>query len=129
MVHTFHPPDKRRPVLLLARDSVVESLNEIIVVPVTRTIRGLSTEVVLTEEDGMPVACAANFDHVSLAQRSRLGAMLCTLPESRWDEVRCACRDRDLACPSSRRRGTASARAARAAPRRRRCRRARPRRR
>lgn len=41
-------PDKRRPVLLLTRDAVIETLNEIIAVPVTRTIRGLSTEVLLS---------------------------------------------------------------------------------
>jgi mRNA interferase MazF len=78
--YTFAQPDKRRPVLLLTRDAVIDSLNEIIVVPATRTIRGIPTEVVLTPEDGMPVACALNFDHVALAQRSRLGVVLGTLP-------------------------------------------------
>jgi mRNA interferase MazF len=71
--YTFGAPDKRRPVLILARDTVAGSLNEIIVVPATRTVRGLSTEVLLTPEDGMPVACALNFDHIALAQRVRLG--------------------------------------------------------
>jgi mRNA interferase MazF len=56
--YTFALPDKRRPVLLLSRDSVLPSLNEVIVVPATRTIRGIETEVVLTEDDGMPTACA-----------------------------------------------------------------------
>ena len=37
--YTFALPDKRRPVLILTRDDVIEHLNEIIVVPVTRTIR------------------------------------------------------------------------------------------
>ena len=59
-----------------------------VVVPATRTIRGLTTEVVLTVDDGMPAACALNFDHVSLAQRSRIGPVLCYLSEARWDEVR-----------------------------------------
>jgi mRNA interferase MazF len=86
--YTFRLPDKRRPVLVLTRDEVVDHLNEIIVAPVTRTIRGLSTEVVLTEDDGMPTACAVNFDHVSLGQRDRFGAVLCSLPEARWPEVR-----------------------------------------
>jgi mRNA interferase MazF len=36
----------------------------------------------------MPVACALNFDHVSLAQRSRIGPVLCDLIETRWTEVR-----------------------------------------
>jgi mRNA interferase MazF len=81
-------PDKRRPVLIFTRDEVLDRLNEVIVAPATRTIRGLSTEVVLTPEDGMPTACALNFDHVALAQRDRVGPVLCTLPDARWAEVR-----------------------------------------
>jgi mRNA interferase MazF len=72
--YTFRSPDKRRPVLVLTRSEIVGRLNEIIVVPATRTIRGLSTEVILTPDDGMPVTCALNFDHVSLAQKSLGGA-------------------------------------------------------
>ena len=86
--YTFRLPDKRRPVLTLTRNSVIDRLNEIIVVPATRTIRGLTTEVVLTANDGMPAACALNFDHVSLAQRSRFGPVLCDLSGARWAEVR-----------------------------------------
>lgn len=85
--YTFALPDKRRPVLLLSRDSVLASLNEVIVVPATRTIRGIETEVVLTEDDGMPTACALNFDHVSLARKERLGAPIAHLQESRWPEI------------------------------------------
>ncbi|MBI3684525.1 MAG: type II toxin-antitoxin system PemK/MazF family toxin [Acidobacteria bacterium] len=86
--YTFRIPDKRRPVLVLTRNDVIDRLNEIIVVPATRTIRGLTTEVVLTPDDGMSAACALNFDHVSLAQRNRIGAVLCSLPEARWPEVK-----------------------------------------
>ena len=86
--YTFRHPDKRRPVLVLTRDEVIDRLNETIVVPVTRTIRGLSTEVVLTPEEGMPVVCALNFDHVALAQREHIGALICRLREDRWSEVR-----------------------------------------
>ena len=86
--YTFRLPDKRRPVLVLTREEVLEHLNEIIVAPVTRTIRGLRTEVVLTEGDGMPAACAVNFDHISLGRRDRFGSVWCTLPGERWTEVR-----------------------------------------
>jgi mRNA interferase MazF len=86
--YTFRLPDKRRPVLVLTRGEVIERLNEIIVAPVTRTIRGLRSEVLLTQDDGMPAACAVNFDHISLGQRDRFGSVLCTLPEQRWPEVR-----------------------------------------
>ena len=85
--YTFASPDKRRPVLLLTRDAVIDTLNEIIAVPATRTIRGLSTEVLLSPSDGMPTGCALNFDHAGIAQRARLGAVLTTLAESRWPEV------------------------------------------
>ncbi len=86
--YTFALPDKRRPVLILTRNEVIDHLNEFIVVPVTRTIRGLATEVILTPDDGMPVVSALNFDHLALAQRQRIGAMLCSLPEERWTELR-----------------------------------------
>jgi mRNA interferase MazF len=36
----------------------------------------------------MPTVCVLNFDHVALAQRDRIGPVLCSLPESRWVEVR-----------------------------------------
>jgi mRNA interferase MazF len=55
--YTFRAPDKRRPVLILTRNEVIDRLNETIVAPVTRTIRGLTTEVALSAVDGMPVAC------------------------------------------------------------------------
>jgi mRNA interferase MazF len=74
-------------VLLLSRDLVVERLNEFVVVPATRTIRGIPTEVVLAEEDGMPVVCALNFDHISLTRKDRVGAALTSLNEGRWVEV------------------------------------------
>jgi mRNA interferase MazF len=62
-------------------------LSEVIVVPATRTIRGIETEVVLAPDDGMPAACALNFDHLSLARKERIGATITMLQESRWPEV------------------------------------------
>ena len=88
--YTFRLPDKRRPVLILSRSELVDRLGELIVVPATRTVRGLDTEVVLGPDDGMPVACALNFDHVALAQRDRIGPVICELPTTRWAEVRTA---------------------------------------
>jgi len=86
--YTFRLPDKRRPVMILTRNEVIGSLNELIVVPATRTVRGLASELVLTQDDGMPVTCALNFDHLSLAQQGRMGPLICTLPGRRWPEVR-----------------------------------------
>jgi len=85
--YTFSSPDKRRPVLLLTRDQVIEQLDQVIVVPATRTIRGISTEVLLSSDDGMPTTCALNLDHLGIVHRSRLGSLLAALPDSRWPEV------------------------------------------
>ncbi|MDX2474303.1 MAG: type II toxin-antitoxin system PemK/MazF family toxin, partial [Candidatus Krumholzibacteria bacterium] len=49
--YRFPQPDKTRPVLILTRDSIITYLNEVNVAPLTRTIRGIPTEVVLTEAD------------------------------------------------------------------------------
>jgi mRNA interferase MazF len=74
-------------VLLLTRSSVIDTLNEIIVAPAIRTIRGLATEVLLSNADGMPENCALNFDHVTLVQRSKLGAVITEVPLARWPEI------------------------------------------
>ena len=85
--YLFGAPDKRRPVLLLTREELIGQINEIIVVPVTRTVRGLDSEVRLSPSDGMPAFCALNLDHVGIAQRARVGAWIATLPERLWPDV------------------------------------------
>jgi mRNA interferase MazF len=49
--YTFQPPDKRRPVLILTRDSVIDVLTGITIAPVTSTIRNIPTEVMLTPDE------------------------------------------------------------------------------
>ena len=43
----FAPPDKQRPVLLLTRSDMIPVLNSVTVAPLTRTIRGVPSEVVV----------------------------------------------------------------------------------
>lgn len=50
--YSFKEPDKRRPVLILTRDSVIPYLNSVVVASVTTTIRSIPSEVILTEDDG-----------------------------------------------------------------------------
>jgi len=88
--YPFASPDKKRPVLILTRDSILDSLGEVTVAPVTTTIRDIPSEVVLTEEDGMPRACAVNLDHVQTVAKGKLGALITTLPMVRMQEVRAA---------------------------------------
>jgi len=81
-------PDKQRPVVILTRDSVLEYLGEATVAPITRTVRGIPSEVVLGPDDGLPEACAVNLDHVQTVARSRLGPLIATLPPPRLTELR-----------------------------------------
>ena len=86
--YRFKAPDKRRPVVILTRDSALEFLNEVMIAPITRTVRDIPTEVVLDVGDGMPQTCAINLDHVQTVAKGRLGTAIATLRASRMVEVR-----------------------------------------
>jgi mRNA interferase MazF len=76
--------------VVLTRDSVLEYLGEVTVAPVTSTIRGIPSEVLLTPKDGLPRDCAVNLDHVQTVSKSRLGALITLLDTERMREVRAA---------------------------------------
>jgi mRNA interferase MazF len=60
------------------------------IAPITTTVRGIPSEIVLTEQDGMPKTCAINLDHVQTVSKGRLGALLTTLSTIRMEHVRSA---------------------------------------
>lgn len=65
--------------LVLTRDSAIAVLNTVTVAPITSTIRNIPTEIVLTEEDGMPGACAANFDNLQTVPKRNIGERIAHL--------------------------------------------------
>ena len=78
--YRFGPPDKRRPVVILTRDSVLAYLNEVTVAPVTTTVRDIPSEVALGPLEGMAQVCAVNCDHIQTVAKDKLGALLAVLP-------------------------------------------------
>ena len=86
--YRFSRPDKKRPVVILTRDSVLEYLGEVTIAPITNTIRDIPSEVALGLADGLPRECAVNLDHVQTVSRGRLGGLIATLPSQRMIEVR-----------------------------------------
>ncbi len=90
--YRFKAPDKRRPVLILTRDSVIKYLGEVTVAPITSTIRDIPSEVYLGKEDGMPKECAINFDHIQTVSKSRIGPLIVKLPQHKLLAVRAAIR-------------------------------------
>lgn len=88
--YRFKAPDKRRPVVVLTRDAILQHLGDVTVAPITSTIRDIPTEVVLDADDGMPRACAVNLDHVQTVSKARLGGVITTLGPGRMAEIRTA---------------------------------------
>ena len=70
------PPVGSRPVVILTRDSVVNTIGALVVALVTRTVRQLPTEVVLGRRQGLPVRCVANLDNVLTVPRQRLKRLM-----------------------------------------------------
>lgn len=68
--------DKSRPVLVLTRELVRPHLNTVTVAPITRTIRGLSTEVGCGPENGLEDPCAVACDHITTIPAARLGRQI-----------------------------------------------------
>jgi mRNA interferase MazF len=86
--YVFSRPDKKRPVLILTRDSALEFLGEVTVAPITSTIRDIPSEVVLTKTDGMPMDCAVNLDHLQTVSKGKIGPLLTALSASKMEQVR-----------------------------------------
>jgi mRNA interferase MazF len=85
--YTFTRPDKKRPVLILTRDSVLEYLGEVTVAPITRTIRDIPSEVFLSKAEGMPRDCAVNCDHIQTVSKSKIGSLITSLPAAKMADV------------------------------------------
>jgi mRNA interferase MazF len=82
-------PGGDRPVLVLTRDPVADRIGSVVVAALTRTERGLVSELQLTPADGVPTACVVNFDNTHTIPRTTFRRRVATLPPSRMAE---ACR-------------------------------------
>ena len=96
-LYQFAPPDKNRPVVVLTRDSAIAYLSTVTVAPITSTIRGVPSEVVLSEEDGMKAPCAVNLHNAVTVAQQRLGRRVARLGSFRMSEI-CAALRFSLGC-------------------------------
>jgi mRNA interferase MazF len=90
--YTAAAPDKRRPVLILTRNSAIPLLNALTVAPLTTTMRSIPSEVFLSRADGVLADCAVNLDHLLTVPKAQLGALIANLPPDRMVEVHAAIR-------------------------------------
>ncbi len=85
--YKFNAPDKKRPVVILTRNSILEYLNEVTVAPVISTVRDIPSEVFLSKMDGMQNDCAINCDHIQTVAKSKIGALITTLSKEKLLEI------------------------------------------
>jgi mRNA interferase MazF len=83
----FKPPDKQRPVLVLTRQEVIPLLSTVMVAPITSTIRGAPSEVVVGTDEGLKRPSAVNLDHVQTVDRRRLKRFVGRLGRSKMRDV------------------------------------------
>ena len=86
-IYRFAPPDKQRPVLILTRDSAIGHLSTVTVAPISSTIRGVPSEVVLDVDDGMKRQCAVNLHNSVTVSQERLGKRVASLSVGRMEQV------------------------------------------
>jgi mRNA interferase MazF len=85
--YRFAAPDKRRPVLVLTRQEVIGLLHTVTVAPITSTIRGAPSEVVVGVREGLKHESAVNLDHVQTVERARLETYVGHLGPDKMIEV------------------------------------------
>jgi mRNA interferase MazF len=86
-LYLFAPPDKRRPVVVLTRDTAIGYLSTVTIAPVTSSIRGVPSEVLLDEADGVKGRCVINLHNAITVSQQRLGKRLAQLSQRRMSEV------------------------------------------
>lgn len=97
--YDFAPPDKKRPVVVLTRNTALAYLSTATVAPITSTIRDVPSEVRLDERDGMKAPPAVNLHNTVTVSQDRLGKRLAQLTSGRMDEI-CAALRFSLGCDS-----------------------------
>jgi mRNA interferase MazF len=85
--YTFKAPDKRRPVLILTRNSAIGFLNALTIAPITTTVRDIPSEVFLSRADGMFTDCAVNLDNIQTVPKAKIGSLITILSAVRMEEV------------------------------------------
>jgi mRNA interferase MazF len=85
--YKFSAPDKKRPVVILTRNSILEYMHEVTVAPITSTVRDIPSEVFLSKVSGMPTDCAINCDHIQTVSKAKIGAVITTLSSEKLIEI------------------------------------------
>src|SRR3989338_3338328 len=78
-------PVGHRPVLILTRNEAIRVRDHITVAMITTKIRGISTEILLKKEDGLPKECVINLDVINTVPKESISEFITTLSEEKLD--------------------------------------------
>ncbi len=84
----FKKPDKPRPVLILTRQEMIPHLHSVTVAPITRTIRGVSSEVLVGVEEGLKEDSVVNLHHLVTLPKTHLGRFIGNVSHSKMEQVK-----------------------------------------
>lgn len=73
------PNQKRRPVLIVSRDEVIPVLNNVVIAPVTSTIRDIPTCIPVGADEGIDHDSVATFDNLAAVPKTVLTVRLGSL--------------------------------------------------
>lgn len=85
---SFPSPDRRRPVLILTRGEMIPHLTSVTVAPITRTVRGVPSEVIIGAESGLKTTSAINLHNLATVPKQGLRAYVGTVCPEVWESVR-----------------------------------------
>lgn len=92
---SFAAPDKRRPVLIVSRNALLQHLNTATVVAITSTQRGSPTEVELAVEEGLKQPSCANLANLFTVRQSDLKRYVGDVSSEKMRQI---CRALMIAC-------------------------------
>jgi mRNA interferase MazF len=87
------PPAGRRPVLVLTRSRALPQLTNVTVAPLTRSARGIDTEVALSPADGVPTDCVVSLDNILTIRKASLDRRIVVLRAEMMSDVFSAIRN------------------------------------
>jgi mRNA interferase MazF len=83
----FRKPDKARPVVILTRQEMIPYLDTVTVAPITRTIRGVSSEVLVGPGEGLKENSAVNLHHIVTVPKSGLRKFAGHVSPEKMEEI------------------------------------------
>jgi len=86
-MYHFKAPDKRRPVVILSRNDIIPLLHTVVVAPITSTIYGVPSEVLVGIDNGLNHSSTVNCDHLQTVSKGQLHTFVGSLRPEQLDAV------------------------------------------